>query len=368
VTGLAKVDQLLSRRKRKGRAEAALLAIDPKTGDILAMVAVALYNQSQYNRAVAARRQPGSVFKPFVYLTAFEQAAAAGSGLTPASIVDDSPTTWEFDDQVWTPENYEKTYDGPITLRRALAHSRNIATIKVAERIGFESRGGALAQTGCRDHSEGLPVDRARRVRGDATRDRDRLHDISEHGERPAAATSAADRTWLKKPWRSRKRRSRNRSPGPTPRTLVTNMMRSVLTEGTGAGARRAGFTLDAAGKTGTTNELRDAWFVGFTPDLLAVVWVGFDDNQPVGLSGAQAAFADLDPVHDTCARRFGPVCRSRCPRASASWTSIRRPESCQVRAARAPSPKPFSREAKPVGTCDLHRDRPVETSALPRN
>ena len=137
--GLAKVDHLLSRRKRKGRAEAALLAVDPKTGDILAMVGGRFYNQSQYNRAVVARRQPGSVFKPFVYLTAFEQAAASETGgLTPASIVDDSPTTWEFDDQVWTPENYEKVYDGPITLRRALAHSRNIATIKVAEHIGFD--------------------------------------------------------------------------------------------------------------------------------------------------------------------------------------------------------------------------------------
>ena len=85
-----------------------------------------------------------------------------------------------------------------------------------------------------------------------------------------------------------------SRPPGPIARAdttfLVTNMMRSVLNEGTGAGARAAGFALDAAGKTGTTNDLRDAWFVGFTPELLTVVWVGFDDNQPLGLSGAQAA------------------------------------------------------------------------------
>src|SRR4029077_19069113 len=96
------------------------------------------YNQSQYNRAIASRRQPGSVFKPFVYLTAFEQAAAQGrTDITPATIVMDEPETFEFDDQVWTPENYEKTYDGPITFRRALAHSRNLATIHVAQMAGY---------------------------------------------------------------------------------------------------------------------------------------------------------------------------------------------------------------------------------------
>ena len=138
--GLTNVDKLLSRRKRKGYAEAALLAIDPKNGEILAMVGGRSYNQSQYNRALVSRRQPGSVFKPFVYLTAFEQAAARGvRNVTPASLVDDSPQTWEFDDQVWTPQNYEEEYEGLITYRRALAHSRNLATIKVAEQAGFEN-------------------------------------------------------------------------------------------------------------------------------------------------------------------------------------------------------------------------------------
>ena len=130
--GLLKVDELLSRRKRRGKAEAALIAVDPKTGEILALVGGRSDNQSQYNRVIASRRQPGSIFKPFVFLTAFERAAAdGGAGITPATIVDDDPETFEFDDQVWTPENYEKTYDGPITYRRALARSRNLATIRV---------------------------------------------------------------------------------------------------------------------------------------------------------------------------------------------------------------------------------------------
>src|SRR5437773_9871772 len=115
------------------------MAIDPRNGDSLAMVGGRSYNQSQYSRAIASRRQPGSVFKPFVYLTAFEEAADKGlTDVTPASLVSDSPATWEFDDQVWTPENYEGEYDGIITYRRALAKSRNLATIKDAERVGYD--------------------------------------------------------------------------------------------------------------------------------------------------------------------------------------------------------------------------------------
>src|SRR5207249_12294273 len=127
------------RRKRKGRAEAALIAVDPKNGEILAFIGGRSYNQSQYNRAIASRRQPGSVFKPFVYLTAFEQAADEGrTDITPASIVNDEQETFEFDDQVWTPENYEKEYDGPITFRHALARSRNLATVHVAQAAGYD--------------------------------------------------------------------------------------------------------------------------------------------------------------------------------------------------------------------------------------
>ena len=106
--GLTRVDELLARRKRRGKAEAALISVDPRTGEILAFVGGRSYNQSQYNRAIVSRRQPGSVFKPFVYLTAFEEARKEGrTDVTPATIVDDEPETFEFDDQVWEPANYE---------------------------------------------------------------------------------------------------------------------------------------------------------------------------------------------------------------------------------------------------------------------
>jgi penicillin-binding protein 1B len=289
--GLARVDELLAKRRKKGHAEAALLAIDPRTGEILAMVGGRSYGESQYNRAIAARRQPGSVFKPFVYLTAFEASGEGGStDLTPASIVDDSPTTWEFDGRVWTPENYEKEYEGPITLRRALARSRNIATIKVAERAGYDKVAALWKRLGVGTPPKPYPsialgvfeatpleIATAYTIFPNMGVERTLKQILRiESGSIDITKREAGDQA----------------KPIARPETtyLVTNMLRSVINEGTGAGARSAGFTLDAAGKTGTTNDLRDAWFVGFTPELLTVVWVGFDDNQPVGLSGAQAA------------------------------------------------------------------------------
>ena len=287
--GLTQVDALLSKRKR-GKAEAALIAVDPRTGEILAFVGGRSYNQSQYNRAIVSRRQPGSVFKPFVFLTAFEHALAEGrTDVTPASITNDEQETFEFDDQVWTPENYEHQYDGPITFRRALAHSRNLGTIHVAQAAGYDRVAAFWKRLGVGAAPkaypsialgvfEATPYEIATAYtlfpNGGMLRQLQHIARITSGGKDVTRKATVVAREVAK----------------PQTTFLVTNMMRSVLNEGTAAGARGMGFTLDAAGKTGTTNDLRDAWFAGFTPELLTVVWVGFDDNQPVGLSGARAA------------------------------------------------------------------------------
>ena len=289
-SGLTNVDQLLSRRKRKGRAEAALISLDPRTGEILAMVGGRSYNQSQYNRAIVSRRQPGSTFKPFVYLTAFEQAALNGeTDVSPATLVDDSPTTWEYDDQVWTPENYENEYGGMVTYRDSLAHSRNVATIKAAERAGYGNVAELWARIGVGSQPkpypsialgvfEATPLEMATAytIFPNMGVERSLRHLLRvTSGEADITKTDNAAPKLIAR---------------PDTTYLVTDMLRAVVNEGTGYGARLGGFTLDAAGKTGTTNDLRDAWFIGFTPELLTVVWVGFDDNQVLGLSGAQAA------------------------------------------------------------------------------
>jgi penicillin-binding protein 1B len=288
--GLTNVDQLLSRRKRKGKAEAALIAVDPRTGEIVAFVGGRSYNQSQYNRAVVSRRQPGSVFKPFVFLTAFEEAVESGrTDITPASITNDEPETFEFGDQVWTPENYEGTYDGPITFRRALAHSRNLATIHVAQAAGYDKVAAFWKKLKLGNPPkaypsialgvfEATPFEIATAYtlfpNGGVMQPLKEILRVERGGKDVTKKDDASPREVAR----------------PDTTFLVTNMLRSVLNEGTAGSARAMGFTLDAAGKTGTTNDLRDAWFVGFTPELLTVVWVGFDDNQPVGLSGARAA------------------------------------------------------------------------------
>ena len=287
--GIAQVDKQLSARKRKGQPEAALIAVDPRTGEILAFVGGRAYNQSQYDRVVAAKRQPGSAFKPFVYLAAFERMAAEGrADLTPATVVIDEPTTFtDGEGRDYNPANYQNEYAGPVTLRNALAHSRNIVAIKVAQQTGYDQVANLWKRVGVGDAKpypslalgvfEATPFDMTTAytvfMNKGAVRPLQAVSRIVENAHArpiPAPAIHAVAR--------------------PDTTFLVVNMMRSVLNEGTAAGARGAGFTLDAAGKTGTTNDLRDAWFIGFTPELLTAVWVGFDNNQPIGLSGSQAA------------------------------------------------------------------------------
>ena len=170
-------------------AQAALVALDPRSGEILAFIGGRSYNQSQFNRAATARRQVGSTFKPFVYLAAFEKAADEGSGdITPATLVHDEPTTWNFDNQEWTPRNYDGEYDGAITLRRALAMSRNVAAVKVAEQTGYERVVSLWKKAKVGGRGGSLSLRRAGRRRADATRSRRGLHGVSEsrHAEEAA--------------------------------------------------------------------------------------------------------------------------------------------------------------------------------------
>jgi penicillin-binding protein 1B len=287
--GIVSLDKQLAARKKKGQVQAALIAVDPRTGDILAMVGGRAYNQSQYNRAVTTRRQPGSVFKPFVYLAAFEHMVAEGaSSPTPATQILDEPTIFMDGEKPYEPGNYQEEYDGPVTLRRALAMSRNIVAIKVAEEAGFQTVADLWKKIGVGTPArpypsialgvfEASPLEMATAytifTNGGRLRPLRALTRIVEDGK-TRQVTAGSTREIAR----------------PDTTYLVTNMMRAVMNEGTGAGARTQGFRLNAAGKTGTTNDLRDAWFVGFTPELLTVVWVGYDDNQPVGLGGSQAA------------------------------------------------------------------------------
>jgi penicillin-binding protein 1B len=270
------------------RTQAALIVTRPSTGDVLAMVGGRAYDESQFNRALNAERQLGSIMKPFDYLAAFERAADEGRrDITAETVVVDEPTEFRFPGlRPWRPANYGHHYAGAVTWRRALAESRNVAAVKVA-RWGGIDRVAALWHLASGQRLPPLypsmtlgaiqatPAEVARAYAMFATGGV--VRPLRTTVDFVAAATSRGSAAEI--------RVARQESS-----EAVREMMRAVLDEGTARAARTAGFTIDAAGKTGTTDDLRDAWFAGFSGDLLAVVWVGHDGGQPLGLTGAQAA------------------------------------------------------------------------------
>ncbi len=298
--GAKNVDKLLAKKydrwrkeqEKKGssdpvpQVQVALVALDPRTGEIKAVIGGRDYGQSQLNHALA-HRQPGSVFKPFVYAAAFDNAVDGVQPIvTPATTVDDEPTTFEFDGKEYTPNNFGQKFMGRVTIRDALTNSLNVATVKVAELIGYGRVVQIARQMGLGNNIlptpavalgayEMTPVDVAAGytafANGGVRAEPEFIHSIV-----------GADGTVLEK---------------STPQThavldprvtfLVTSLLKDVMNRGTAMGVRAKGFSLPAAGKTGTS---RDGWFAGFTSNLVCVIWIGFDDNRDLGLPGGTAA------------------------------------------------------------------------------
>ena len=265
--------------------ESAFIAIDPATGAVKAMVGGYDFKRSEFNRAIAAKRQPGSAFKPIIYATAIER------GLTPATLVVDNPVVYTDEelDKVWKPENYEEKFYGPITLREALTYSRNLATVRLLEQIGVRN-----------------VIDFARRVGIQSPLTRDLSLALGSSGVTLIELTSAysvfanqgvrVDPALIVSVSDHNGRVLEHRELAPQQVVsketayVVTNMMEDVIQRGTARKAKSLGRPL--AGKTGTTNEFTDAWFIGFSPNIVAGVWVGFDDNRTLGdrEAGASAA------------------------------------------------------------------------------
>jgi len=293
-SGLERVEKMIRRKSKEGPLQGCLIALDPQTGAIVALVGGRSYGTSQYNRVTQARRQPGSTFKPFVYLAAFEATFDDPSlpPITPATVVDDSASTFLFGNKEYTPENYEGRYMGYVTLRKALALSLNNATVKVAEMVGYERVADLWSKKlGIGENIKPYPAVALGSFEATPLEMATAFNVLANLGLKVEPTTvlkvtedggSVIEQHYPKPP----------RVVHAESAFLVTNMMRSVITSGTAYEARKMGFPadVDAAGKTGTTNDMKDAWFAGFTADLLCVVWVGYDDNTPVNLSGARAA------------------------------------------------------------------------------
>ncbi len=283
------------RLRQPPRIQGGLVAMDPHTGRVLAMVGGFSYSQSEFNRATQAMRQPGSSFKPFVY------AAALDNGYTPASVIMDAPIEIVSGGQVWRPQNYGGGSAGPSTLRLGIEKSRNLMTVRLAQDMGMNLVAEYAERFGIYDKMN--PVLAMSLGSGETTVLRmvsaysvlanggkqikpsliDRIQDrygktIFSHEERTCEGCNAQD-------WENQEEPNivDNREQVLDPMTAyqITSMMEGVVTRGTAAGKIK--LDRPAAGKTGTTNDEKDAWFVGYTPDLVTGLYLGFDNPAPLG-------------------------------------------------------------------------------------
>jgi penicillin-binding protein 1B len=284
---LESVDKIQSRRFPPGTVQAALVAINAHTGEIVAMVGGRDYAKSQLNRAEALR-QPGSAFKPFVYATALNTAYDPVPRLiTPATIYRDEPKTFSYDNQEYSPGNMGDRYSmQPVTLRDAMVHSLNVVTVDVAMEVTV-GRVMSLAA------KAGLPrVSRAYPAMALGTAEATPLQIASAYTAFAANGTRTAPLginriTTGRGVTIAQPTAQKNEVLRPEVAYVMTSFMKDVVNRGTGAPIRARGFKFNVAGKTGTS---RDGWFAGYTPNLVCVVWVGFDDGSQLGLTGAASA------------------------------------------------------------------------------
>ena len=277
-------------RRRESPLQGAMIMVDVPAGEIRALIGGRNYEFSQFNRATNARRQIGSLVKPFVYATAFEPSLSQ-QNITEATLVSD--TRFVLKRRLaadWSPRNYEDRYHGTVTVREALEQSMNSASVRIGLACGIPAVIRTMHTLGILTEVANNPAMLLGAVDIPPIEMADAFATIARVGSRMPLRTirfvtddrgrvvSAGDAV-----------QPVNVFPARDMYILI-DCMKGVLDRGTAAAARSMGFRLIAAGKTGTTNDKRDAWFIGFTPRTLALTWIGFDDNSPVGLSGGEGA------------------------------------------------------------------------------
>jgi penicillin-binding protein 1B len=300
--GLASLEKRYRRlavAAKRAPLQGALIQLEPQTGSVKVLVGGRDYGLSQFNRVTQAHRQPGSLFKPFVALAAFARRDLVPP-ITPATILSDSPITVEWGrrraSERWTPKNYDGGYRGLISVRRAVELSINIPTVRVALAADLGTVLAASRAAGISSRMEPYPSVALGAFEISPMEIAAAYSVLANGGVRvePNAIVGVltSDGRIL-----DRKERPLKQSLPADAVFLVDSILRGAVDRGTAAGARAGGLRGVLAGKTGTTNDGRDAWFVGFSPRFLATIWVGYDDNRGLNLSGSQAAvpiFADF--------------------------------------------------------------------------
>ena len=269
--------------------EAALVAIDPRTGEVLAMVGGREYGSTQFNRATDARRQPGSAFKPIVALAALERRGDDDPPFTLASVVDDEPLRVETASGPWMPSNYDRTYHGRVTLRQAMEQSFNIPFVRIGLEVGPDRVAAMARRVGITSPMRAVPSIAL------GSSEVTLLELVRAYGVIAAAGQLAPTRSVLGRAPAGadavtiEPAAAATRVVDPAVSYLVTSALQGVVRQGTARalGARDFG---EIAGKTGTSNDWRDAWFVAYSPTLVVGVWVGHDDGRSLRVTGGAAA------------------------------------------------------------------------------
>ncbi len=341
--------------------QAALVAVDPATGQMTAMVGGRSYGASQFNRAADAKRQPGSAFKPFVVLAAFSQTAKGSGTMTLSTTVSGAPVTFPTKEGPYTPSNFEGKQYGDITVRRMMEDSVNTATVRLADAVGLNEVARTARAAGITSPLAPVPsmalgtfeVTPAELAYAYAT--------IASRGIRfdpfPLFLVTAADGDIL-----TAKKVRWERTIDPRAAYLAGYALEGVLERGTAKTAREMGIFFPASGKTGTTDGNRDSWFVGYTPDVVCAVWVGHDSGAGTGLTGAGGALRIWARFLRALYPDSGPVALA--PPEGVETVEID-PESGQL--ATSACPQAF-REAYIAGTapkdpCALHPVNPLVDS-----
>jgi penicillin-binding protein 1B len=365
TVGMENVDKLVKKQKQRaavppGQPQVALIALDPHTGEIKALVGGRNYDTSQLNH-VFSMRQPGSVFKPFVYAAALNTAIEGGSQIfTAATILKDQPTTFSYGNLTYQPGNFKHEFMGDVTLRTALAHSLNVATVSLAQQVGLGRVITMAHRAGLNEAIKPTPSAALGAYETTPLEIAGAYTMFANQGMRvPPTAISlvrSADGTPLYE-------HQTDATPELDPRVtyLMVSLLQEVLRSGTGAGIHAFGFNVPAAGKTGTS---RDGWFAGFTSELLCVVWVGFDDNRELDLEGAHSAL----PIWAQFMKRAGAMRQYKDAKPFAQPAGIVSARICMESGELAGDscPRTFVEQfidgTQPVQQCPLH-SMPVSTA-----
>jgi penicillin-binding protein 1B len=276
------------RERTAGPLEGCMVVLQPKTGYIRVLLGGRDYQRSGFNRATQARRQPGSLFKPIVYLTALETASPSKEVLTPSSPLKDEPLAIQYDHKQWSPRNFNDQYFGKVTLREAIEMSLNCATVRLSQKVGLDHIITKARDMGLTTPMESLPSLALGAFEAVPLELAGAYSVLANQGmlTMPCSIKEVVDREGNSI---EREKIKAKRAASPEGAFLTTYLLKGVIDRGTASSCRTA-ISFPAAGKTGTTNNYQDAWFCGYTPHMVTLVWVGFDEPESIGLSGGQAA------------------------------------------------------------------------------